>query len=226
MLSTSPRVKINVTAIMKPIAVFSPTDHIIAFGNVADASLISSAVFGSLGSDTRLHARKELRLHMCTEQSYPSKALKGEASPIIADNPVVGQPPLFVKVKRTSYALPRGAKTHRGMIIAKRPVMWMMRTIPSINGNFVANDVLKIMEKLMAAMAKSVPCQDLYSYCSLFKMIRPWISVPTMNATLARKTCHPVAHSHPLCNCKRPDSSSACIPAYQHTNNITQRFLY
>lgn len=42
------------------------------------------------------------RLHMCTEQSYPSKQLNGVARPIMADKPVVGQPPLFVNVKRTS----------------------------------------------------------------------------------------------------------------------------
>lgn len=45
MLVTSPRVKINVTAMIKPMEAFRTTDHIIAFGNVAEASLISSAVY-------------------------------------------------------------------------------------------------------------------------------------------------------------------------------------
>ena len=60
--------------------------------------------------------------HMCTEQSNPSKQLKGVLRPIMADNPVVGHPPLFVYVKRTSAAFPRGAMTHNGMMTAKKPV--------------------------------------------------------------------------------------------------------
>ena len=49
----------------------------------------------------------------------------------------------------------------------------MIRTIPSTNGNLVANDVLNIIEKPITAMANSVPCQAWYSYVSLFKMIKP-----------------------------------------------------
>lgn len=60
---------------------------------------------------------------MCTEQSYPSRELNGEARPIIADKPVVGQPPLFVNVRRVSCAFPRGAITHSGIMTAKRPVI-------------------------------------------------------------------------------------------------------
>ncbi len=123
MLVTSPRVKINVTAMIKPIKEFRATDHIIALGTVAEASLISSAVHFAITDQIReLHWRNDVGLHMCTEQSYPSKALNGVLRPIMADKPVLGQPPLFVNVRRTSCAFPRGAKTHRGMMTAKRPV--------------------------------------------------------------------------------------------------------
>ena len=49
----------------------------------------------------------------------------------------------------------------------------MTRETNSIIGNLVAKDVLKTIEKLTMAMAKSVPCQDWYPYISLFKTIRP-----------------------------------------------------
>lgn len=41
--STSPRVKHNVTSIMKPKTPFTATELIMALGSVSDASLISSA---------------------------------------------------------------------------------------------------------------------------------------------------------------------------------------
>lgn len=50
-----------------------------------------------------------------------------------------------------------------GMMTAKRPVIWMMRTMPSIKGSLVANDVLKMMEKAMTAIASSVPCHASYT---------------------------------------------------------------
>jgi hypothetical protein len=122
-LSTSPRVKIKVTAMIKPIVAFSATDHIIAFGNVAEASLISSAVVCNHTSGIGICSEEGGSPHICTEQSYPSKQLNGEERPIMADKPVLGQPPLLVKVRRTSYAFPRGARTHRGIMTAKRPVI-------------------------------------------------------------------------------------------------------
>jgi hypothetical protein len=42
-LSISPRVKINVTAMRNPNVAFTPTDHMMAFGRVIDASRVSSA---------------------------------------------------------------------------------------------------------------------------------------------------------------------------------------
>lgn len=53
MLVTSPRVKIKVTAMINPMNEFKATDHMIAFGNVIEASLISSAVFCSAQSKVR-----------------------------------------------------------------------------------------------------------------------------------------------------------------------------
>lgn len=78
-------------------------------------------------------------------------------------NPVVGQPPSLVNLRRTSLAFPRGASTHRGMMTAKSPVIWMMRTMPSTRGNLVASEVLKMIEKAMTAIAKRVPCHDWYT---------------------------------------------------------------
>lgn len=45
MSSMSPNVKQTVTSIKKPEAALTQTDVIIAFGRVADASLISSAAY-------------------------------------------------------------------------------------------------------------------------------------------------------------------------------------
>lgn len=55
----------------------------------------------------------------------------GASKPIIADRPVVGHPPLFVKFKRASLALDRGAITQSGMMMAKKPRTCRIRTRPS-----------------------------------------------------------------------------------------------
>lgn len=107
MLSKSPRVKIMVTAMIKPMAMFNVTDHMIALGKVTEASLISSAVVALRATNQttlKLESGREgeIRLHMCTEQSYPIKQLKGVVRPIMADKPVVDQPPLLVNFNRTS----------------------------------------------------------------------------------------------------------------------------
>lgn len=80
---------------------------------------------------------------------------------------------MLVKVKRISRAFARGPRTHIGIITTKRPVMWIIRTMPSIKGSLVAKEVLKIIEKLITAIAKSVPCQALNSYFSSFRTIKP-----------------------------------------------------
>ena len=68
---------------------------------------------------------------MCTEQSYPTSTAIGASKPIIDDSPVVGQPPRLVNVSRASEALARGAMTQSGMIMAKKPRICRIKTIPS-----------------------------------------------------------------------------------------------
>lgn len=61
-LSMSPKVKIRVTPIRKPKVAFTPTDHIMAFGRVMDASRISSAILRfkllALGCDEKICLEK------------------------------------------------------------------------------------------------------------------------------------------------------------------------
>ena len=85
--------------------------------------------------------------------------LKGVVKPIIADRPVLDQPPKLVNTNKASYVLARGAITQRGMMMANRPAKWRISTVPSIRGSFTANTVLKRIEKVMAAIIKSVPYQ-------------------------------------------------------------------
>ncbi len=40
----------------------------------------------------------------------------------MADKPVVGHPPAFVKVKRASLLVARGERTHNGTMIANKPM--------------------------------------------------------------------------------------------------------
>ena len=94
---------------------------------------------------------------MWAEQSSPRSELSAVESPIIADTPVVAQPPLLLKSMRTD-ASARGAMTQSGMMMANRPQTWRMRTAPSMSGSLDARTVLKIMEKLMTAIVRSVPC--------------------------------------------------------------------
>ena len=96
---------------------------------------------------------------MWTEQSYPMSTLKGVVKPIIADRPVLGQPPLLLNSIKAAYGLARGAIIQRGIMIAKMPAKWRTRTMPSIRGSWKANTVLKAIENEMAAIVRRVPCQ-------------------------------------------------------------------
>lgn len=84
--------------------------------------------------------------------------LIGDVKPIIADTPVLDQPPLLLNSSKTC-GCARGAITHKGMMMAKKPAKWRIRTVPSISGSRAANTVLKAIEKAMAAIVRSVPCQ-------------------------------------------------------------------
>ena len=76
----------------------------------------------------------------------------------MADRPVVGQLPPFVKCNNASAAFVRGDKLHNGTATAKSPIMCMMRTIASTAGNLLAKNVLKIMQKITTAQTIKVPC--------------------------------------------------------------------
>ena len=136
-LSTLPRVKIKVMAIMKAREPLTMMDQIIALGRVIEASCISSDI--------------------CTEQSYPTITLKGVVRPIIADNPTVGQPPLFWKTSKVSCAGARGPKTQSGIMMANRPQKCINKTTASMRGSLGAKTVLKAIENTMTAIVKRVP---------------------------------------------------------------------
>lgn len=82
--------------------------------------------------------------------------LIGDVKPIIADTPVVDQPPLLLNSSKIC-GCARGAITHKGMMMAKKPAKWRIRTVPSTSGSREANTVLKAIEKAMAAIVRSVP---------------------------------------------------------------------
>lgn len=166
----------------------------IDLGRVRPASSTSSA-----GFDYQHHRQvKETEYqHICTAQSKPHKEPMGVRRPIMADKPVVRHPPPFVKVKRASVAVARGERIHNGTIMAKSPIMWMMRTTPSIAGNFLARTVLKMTQKKEITQTSKVPCQRSKLYVGLFKTIRPCMIVPTKKATDRRPACHPVIQIHP-----------------------------
>jgi len=118
--------------------------------------------------------------------------------PIMADRPVVGHPPPFVKVKRASVAVARGERTHSGTITAKNPIRWMIRVIPSTAGNLLARTVLNVTQNPVMAQTSKVPCHRSKTYVGAFKTIRPCMMVPTIKATDRRPACHPVIHNHPI----------------------------
>ena len=98
----------------------------------------------------------------------------GASRTIIDESPVLDQPPKLVNSSRTSDAFACGAMIQSGMMIAKKPEMWRISTIPSessqlnltdngianlpMSGSRDANAVLKMIEKKMIAIANKVPC--------------------------------------------------------------------
>jgi len=134
---------------------------------------------------------------MWTTQSNPNKEFIGVRRPIMADRPIEGHPPPFVKVSRASLALDRGDKIHSGTATAKSPIMWMMRTIPSTAGNLFARKVLKTTQNITIAQTIRVPCHRSGTYVGLFRIIKPCMTVPTMKVLPRRPACHPVIQIHP-----------------------------
>ena len=137
-------------------------------------------------------------LHMCTEQSYPINTFSGVTNPIIAESPVVGQPPLFWKSSSATCAGARGAITQSGTMMAKMPHRCKTSTMPSMRGSRTARKVLNMIEDEMTAIVSRVACHLCGTYVSSFKAIKPWMMPPTIKHTPARYTCHPIAQSQPV----------------------------
>jgi len=93
--------------------------------------------------------------------------------PTMTDVPVELHPPPLVNSVKTDLALFLGARTQIGIIMAKRPTIWMIKTKPSIMGNFLAKKVLKKIEKETMAIRINVPCQRSKTYVGLFRTIKP-----------------------------------------------------
>lgn len=136
---------------------------------------------------------------MWTAQSKPNKEPMGVRRPIMADKPNVGHPPPFEKVIRASVTVARGERIHNGITTARKPIIWMHRTIPSTTGSLLARAVLNITQNAVIAQTSKVPCQRSKPYEGLFRTIRPCMTVPAMNPTDSSPACHPVIQIQPVC---------------------------
>ena len=95
---------------------------------------------------------------MCVAGSEPSRETVGLMIPTRQASPVLPQPPASVNCVKTSEVVERGAKTQSGIMMAKKPRTWRMRTRPSTNGNRLARSVLKISHIMTTAILSKVPC--------------------------------------------------------------------
>jgi hypothetical protein len=137
-LSKSPRVMQKVIINTRPNAPLMNVVQIMVLGICLDASLSSS--------------------DMWTAASAPNNGIITARMPIRAEVASLFQPPKLLNVVKTAAASPRGPRTQRVTITAKKPKTWIMRTIPSIKGSFFARKVLKKTENEATAQVRSVPC--------------------------------------------------------------------
>ena len=137
-------------------------------------------------------------LHICTPQSKPSMERMDVDKPTITDVPLEFHPPPLVNSVKTAVAVFRGARTHRGMTIAKRPTMCIIKINPSTIGNFLARNVLKRIAKEVMAITSIVPCQRSKTYVGSFRIMSPWMMVPAKNDIETIAHCQPVAQSQPI----------------------------
>lgn len=152
-----------------PRAPLTKTDAIIARGSVTAASLISSDIW--------------------TAESAPSKVYTGVSNPTMKESPSDDHPPRLVNVPKTSEAEARGDSIQMGMMTAKKPTMWMIRIMPSTNSSRWARKELKLTQKAVVAMIKSVPCHRSEEYVVSLRVMRPWMTVPTMDVNNAKPIC-------------------------------------
>ena len=88
----------------------------------------------------------------------PNIVKTGDRMPTMHASPVVGQPPPFRNSVKTVAGSLCGANNQRVIRMAKKPVMWKIKTTPSTIGRRLAATVLNIMAKLVTAMTSKVPC--------------------------------------------------------------------
>jgi hypothetical protein len=84
-------------------------------------------------------------------------------NPTKVEVPRLSQPPALLNWVKTDSAVARGAKTHRGIIMAKRPTMWRIRIRASTIGSLLARKVLKKIENVVIEMTRRVPCHRSYT---------------------------------------------------------------
>lgn len=89
------------------------------------------------------------------------KASAGDRTPMSVDSPILPQFPPSENTVNTSLALLRGAKTHSGIRMARKPKMCSIRIVPSTIGSCLTNTVLKIMAMTLMAITNRVPCHCL-----------------------------------------------------------------
>ena len=143
--------------------------------------------------------------HIWTAQSNPNNEPMGVKRPIMADKPIVGHPPPFEKVIRASVAVARGERTHKVITTARKPIIWMHRTMLSTTGSLLARAVLNITQNAVIAQTSKVPCQRSKPYEGMFRTMRPCMMVPVMNPTDSSPACHPVIQIQPVCGVLESD---------------------
>lgn len=140
--SKSPMTITKVHMVTNPIAPLMAAVHIMAKGNVLDASRSSSLI--------------------CVAESGPMKLKTGDSIPTRQERPILPHWPPSVKLKKTSEAgLGISPRTHNGTRIAKKPIMCRTSTVPSRTGSLETKNVLKMIEKVRTAQIIREPSQAL-----------------------------------------------------------------
>ena len=122
MLWMFPRVKQSVITMIKPIVPLTTTPNIIACGRVFEASLISSAEI--LSSVPGVIGWSCVYAPMCTAQSNPVSEGTTPPMPTMTATPVLLHPPPLLNVVKTLWGSDIGARTQRGMMMTKNPMIY------------------------------------------------------------------------------------------------------
>jgi hypothetical protein len=136
--------------------------------------------------------------------------------PTIQAAPIDAQPPKLSNFPKTSEAGDFGARTHRGMQMAKNPTTKPASMTPSNSGRCLAPKELKAIAKTPTAMVMRVNCllQHFCQYCQAFKVAQRsyqtvgWyegscveaivrMSEPDWYADVAINACQPSAANQP-----------------------------